>query len=141
MADEAIVRSSLQIKAGNVNYQSQPTAFKADVTGRKGPVPGAIAVSTDGTDVDFGELTTPGLCRIQNLDPTNFVEYGIWEPATSTLYPLGELLPGETYILRLSRNLQEEYLGTGTGTSAPTNRLRFKANTAACNVVVEAFEK
>ena len=140
MADEASIRASLQIISGKLEYRSQPTVFTADVAGAKGPVPGALAASTAGTDVDFGELTTPNLCRIMNLDATNFIEYGIWDPEGSTFYPLGELLAGEFTVLRLSRNLQEEY-GTGTGTTgANTNRLRLKADTAACNVLVEAFE-
>lgn len=148
MADEATVNATLTIQKQNddgtrilIDYDSRPASFTADVDGTKGPSPGSITVSTDGTDVDFSELTEPGLCRLMNQDDTNFVEYGIREPATGTFYPLGEMLPGETYIIRLSRNLHEEYVGTGTGTSAPTNFFHIKADTAACNVLVEAFEK
>lgn len=138
MANEATIQNSLNIRAGNINYQGLPTTFRATVTGRKGPTPGAMAASTSGTNVEFGELTTPALCRLQNLDTVNFVEYGIWDGAQ--FFPVGELLPGETYVLRLSRNLQEEY-GTGTGTTGSAiNRLRLKADTAAVNVIVEAFE-
>ncbi len=140
MVNEASIRSSLQITKGKIEYRSSPTQFSADVTGSKGPSPGAVDISTAGTDIDFSELTTPGLCRIQNQDPTNYVTYGIWDPENNTFFPLGELLPGETYPLRLSRLLQEE-LGTGSGTSgADTNRLRFKADTASVVVLVEAFE-
>lgn len=145
MANEAQVRGSLQIlkKSGAItliDYSSKPTVFKATVTGTKGPAPGAFTVTVLGTDVDFSELTTPGLCVFKNLDPTNFVTYGIWDPENSKFFPLGELLPGEVYVLRLSRDLQEEFQ-TGTGTTgADTNRLRFKADTASLDVSVEAFE-
>lgn len=142
MANEAEIRSSLQIAKDNLEYRGQPTVFNANVTGTKGPTPGAITVSTAGTDVDLSGLTTPGLCRIQNLeaDSGNFVAYGIWDPEGGKFYPLGELLPGESYVLRLSRVIEEEY-GTGGGTTgASTNRLRFKADTAALVVLVEAFE-
>lgn len=147
MADEATIRSSLQIRkddgAGLVqlDYRSQPTAFQADVTGVLGPTPGAFVATTAGTDVDLTELTTPGLCRISNLDATNYVTVGIWDPEGNTFYPADEVLPGESYVKRLARDIEEEY-GTGAGTTgANTNRLRIKANTAACNVLVEAFEK
>lgn len=147
MANEARVTSNLSIlklrSSDNkvlLQYNGQPSAFQADVSGTKGPTPGAITVALAGTDVDLSELTQPGLCRISNQDDTNFVEYGIREPGTNTFYPLGELLPGESYVLRLSRNIQEEYQGTGTGTSTATNFLHFKANTAPVNVLVEAFE-
>ena len=140
MASEARVQSGMRIQVGSLVYQSQPTSFVADVAGAKGPTPGAITVSTAGTDIDLSELTTPGLCRIMNLSTVNYVTYGIWDPESSKFYHLGEALPGESYNIRLSRLLGWE-AGTGTGTDGPeTNRLRFYANAAACDVLVEAFE-
>lgn len=141
MANEATIRSSLQIRSGHLNYQSQPVAFQADVAGAKGPVPGAVQVDTIGTDIYFSELDTPGLCRIQNLDTTNYVEWGIYDTVTGRFSPVGELLPGETFVFRLSRNFAEQYTGSGTGTTGAENYLRFKANQASCNVLVEAFER
>lgn len=140
MANEARLVVSLQVKKGNIDYQSRPTSFNVTLTGTKGPTPGVVSIPTDGKDIYFEELTTPGLCRIQNLDTANYVEYGVYDPTTSTFFPLGEILPGESYILRLSRNLNEEYAGSGTGTTAPENYFRFKANGAPCNILIEAFE-
>ncbi len=142
MTSEAQIHSSLQITKPNekLEYRSSPTAFKATVTGAKGPVPGALAITTAGVDIDFSELTQPALCRLQNLDTTNYVDYGIWDPEGGKFYPLGALLPGETYVIRLSPNLHEEF-GEGAGTTgADTNRLRLKANTAACDCVVDALK-
>jgi hypothetical protein len=68
-----------------------------------------------------------------NLDSTNYVEVGVLVGAT--FYPMLELLPGETYVVRLSRNLQ--YGPTGT---AHTQDLHLRANTASVKVLVEAFE-
>jgi hypothetical protein len=151
MSNEATVRTSLQIRKANtdgdmvlVDYQGRPTDFRCDVTGSKGPTPGAITASILGTVVDFSQLTVPGLCRIMNEDPTNFVEYGINENTTGKFYPLGEVGPGESYVLKLSRWLGREWTepGTGTGTSEGSdNSLMIRADTAACNVLVEAFEK
>lgn len=140
MANEATVRSSLQIQVGEIDYSSRPTTFKATVTGQKGPVPGAFTAALTGTNLDLSELTTPGLCRLQNLDDENFVTYGAYDPETEKFYPMGELLPGETFVTRLSRNLGWEY-GTGTGTTgAETNVIQFRADTAPVDVLVEAFE-
>lgn len=143
MAQEARIVSSLYIRkaAGNITYQSQPTSFVADVDGSKGPTPGALTVPTGGKIILFNELTTPGLCRLINYDQTNYVTYGIYDPDYDRFYPLGELLPGESYVLRLSRIFRQEYDGTGTGTSPPSCYFFMKANTAQCNVSVEAFEK
>jgi hypothetical protein len=54
---------------------------------------------------------------------------------------LGEVLPGESYVIRLSRNLLEQYAGSGTGTTGPENTFRLKANEAAVAALVEAFER
>jgi len=105
-------------------------------------VPGAVRVLTTGTNISFGELTTPGFVRLGNLDSTNYYEYGIYDANTNRFYPLGEVGPGESYVLKFSRNLLEYYFpGTGTGTSGDTNFFRLRANTAALDAVVEAFEK
>jgi hypothetical protein len=146
MSNEARIQTSLNIQKSSgtiqqLDYRSSPNSYQVDVTGAKGPTPGAMSASVAGTDVDFSQLTQPTLCLLHNQDGTNFVEYGVWDPEGSKFYPLGELGPGEVHVLKLSRNLQEEY-GTGTGTTgANTNRLRLKADTAACNVFVGAFEK
>ena len=144
MANEARITSGLDIMKGTnpvqVDYSARPASFAADVAGAKGPVPGAIDATVAGVSVDFSELTTPALCRIMNLDATNYVEVGIWDPENAKFFPLMELLPGESYVIRLARNLQEEYQ-TGTGTTgANTNRLRIKANTTVVPVLIEAFE-
>ena len=138
MSNEATVRGSLQISTTNLKYRSYPTSFQADVSGEVGPTPGAFSASTDGTDVDLTELTTPGLAIIKNLDATNYVEVGIWDGLE--FYPLIEIGPGEQYPVKLSRNIGNSY-GTGTGTLGADTSMRIKADTAACVVVVEAFER
>ena len=145
MADEAQVRVSLSIRKTSgiitmIDYQSR-RAFSADVTGTKGPTPGALTIPVGGKVVSFEELSTAGFCMLHNLDTTNYVEYGIRDPDSDRFYPLGEIGPGETYILKLTRNLNEEYIGTGTGTSSPGNQFFMKANTADVVVSVECFER
>lgn len=146
MANEARIASGLNIRIvdGNIillDYRSSPSTFLADVSVPMGPTPGAFTVDTFGVDVDLSQLTTPGLAWFHNMDADNYVEYGIYDPADDSFDPFGELLPGECFPIRLSRNFAEQYEGTGTGTSAATKRLRFKANTASCRVRVDAFEK
>jgi hypothetical protein len=139
MADEARVRSGFTIQNGGLVRRNPTASFTVDVDGENGPSPGAVTVATTGTDIDFSQLITPGLCQLSNLDVTNYYEYGIHEPVTGTFYPLGEVGPGESYCIKFSRNLLEEYVGTGT--SGPTNTFQLRANTAAVVAVVEAYEK
>ena len=140
MANEARITSSLQILEGKVDYRTTPTSFLADVAvGTRGPTPGLLLATLAGTDVDLSLLTIPGLCRIMNLDGTNFVEVGIWDGVS--FFPMLDFLPGESFVIRLSADLGDEF-GTGTGTTAAdVNNLRIKADTADCDVIVEAFER
>jgi len=128
MADEATINSSLQIKVGKLEYQNRPTSFTADVSVAGGPTPGQILVTTAGIDITLTELATPGLCRFMNLDTTNFVSVGVFD--TSNFFPLLALLAGESFVMRLATDVE-----------AGANTLRFKADTASVNVLIEVFEK
>lgn len=138
---DAQIRCSLQINKSNLQYRSYPTDFSASLTGSNGPTPGAITISTTGTNIDLSELTTPGLCVFKNIDDTHFITIGPYDPESNLWYPMIEILAGEIYVVRLSRNLGNEY-ATGTGTVGPsTNTFRAVADTAASVLVVDAFEK
>ena len=144
MANEATIRGSLAIRAGQTDYQSRPSSFNANVTTPVlGPTPGLVVATAFGVAVNLSLLTTPGLCRIQNLDASNAVELGAYDPDTNEFYPILELLAGESYPLRLSRFLGSEF-GTGTtGTTASGSgvqlMLRGLGGTVDC--LVEAFSK
>lgn len=137
MANEATVQSMLRINNGSLLYQSLPASFTADVNGTKGPSPGNVLVAVTGTTISLSQVGTPGLARLQNLDEDNFVTVGVYDGAS--FYPLLELGPGETFVMRLSRYVNLEFVGTGT--NADTNQLRMMADTAACQVLVEVFER
>lgn len=144
MANEASIRCSMIINQGNLRYQSYPTEFRADVAaGGVGPTPGSFLAALAGTRVDLDELTRPGgLCIIKNLDEANYVIVGIFDGVE--FYPMLELLPGEFYPCRLSRELGRS-VGTGVpGTGAydaGSYSLMVKATVAPCIVSVEAFDK
>lgn len=145
MSKEARVQISLQIRkvSGEIvqlDERTSPTTYTADVTGTKGPSPGDLTIPVGGEAISFGELDTPGLCWMMNRDDTNYVTYGIWDVGINVFYPLGELKAGEMTVIRLSRALLEEYVGTGTGTTGPDNRFFMKANTAPVVVSIKAFE-
>lgn len=142
MTVTATFRVSLAVKdsTNSGSYQSSPTSFEATLSSFNGPCPGVISVGTSGTQVSLSQLTTPGPVWLHNLDPTNYVEYGIRDPGSGKFYPMGELRAGEMALFRFSRNLLSDYTNTGTGTDGDVNYLWFKANTAACKVRIEAFE-
>ena len=142
MANEATVRSSLTIRSGNTNYRTQNEQFNADVTTPiLGPTPGALSVTTSGLVVSFSQLVCPGLCRIQNLSSTYVLEAGIKVTATGKFHPLLELLPGESYVIRFSRNLLSEEDVPGTGTTGDINSFFLRTVGGSGYALVEAFEK
>lgn len=141
MSNEATISISFSISKGNIQYQNHPKSFRADVDDGHGPLPGAFEVPVAGIDVDLSAIPSPGLCMLYNMDDTNFVQYGIQDYNTGVFYPLGEILPGEFYPIRLSRNLGQDYPDSGTGTGPEVHMLHFKADTAACWVRVDAFGK
>lgn len=127
MANEIAYTAQLQIRNGATEYRSSPSTFNADqATAETGPVPGTVAATTAGVNVDLSGLSVPGFCFLQNLDADNYVTYGIF--AGATFYPLGELLAGEHNVLRLSRTI------------VTSNNFRLVANTATVNVLVQAHE-
>lgn len=144
MSNEIRTTINFTINKGNTSYQNRPnneqTSFTNTATSPKGPSPGAVTIPTYGKDIYFTELVTPGEVFMHNLDSNNYVEYGIYDPQIGVFYPLGELLPDGIAKFRFSRNLQEQYAGSGTGTTTPENYFRLKANGASCVVVIEAFE-
>jgi hypothetical protein len=151
MSNEITVTGGLRIRkvASNgtvqTDYQSRPNSFTASQTNAGGQTPGEVSAATaasGGTDISLSALTTPGFARFMNMDDTNFVTYGIRDTVTGVFYEFGELYPGEfTPGFRLSRNIgKQQGPGTGTG-QLGTDKLHFRADTAACKILVEVFEK
>lgn len=153
MANEFQIRMSLQARARNLSYQSQPTSFQDDLiaTNPNGPTPGTLAVPLAGANVDLSQLTTPGWCFLYNLgsgndasDLTCFVLWGAFDPtvAVHEFVPVCELGVGEGCVVKLSRLLGQEFGTTpGTTPTGTNSRLRLKSVGAIQYVRVEAFER
>ena len=146
MANEVRVQSSLTIKggnAGNLSYQSQPTSYNGNISAGDGPTPGVVTASQSGTVVNISAVGTPGYCRMMNLDASNNVEVGVYDPDTNEFYPLLEFPPGLSLVLYLSQFLGSEFgtAGTGTGTSGSGVQLMVKGVGGTCLFIVEAFTR
>lgn len=147
MADEALITMGLFIRkideaTGRItmNYQGLPIQYRADINGVAGPTPGDILIPTTGVAINFSNLNTMGLCRLTNKDPVNTVYYGVQDGDTGNIFLPFKMKPGESFIVRLSENLQWEYIGTGTGTVSAPAKLFMRAGGDDCRVLVEAFD-
>lgn len=121
MANEIAIRFSGTLENGsardtfNIGGQKQIDQAAAGIDG------GIVSVATSETTISFSRLTTAGLLLIQNLDETNYIEFG---PDSTGLVKIGKLKPGEFAFLRLAASVT----------------LKAIANTAACDVLVKCWE-
>jgi hypothetical protein len=119
MAKEISVSVGLVIRKGNL-LSNQQISKSIDMTGSGGPTPGFITVGTSEESTAFPELTTEGWLLMQNLDETNYVQWGF-----STGVYGGRMNAGET---------------AGPFRMEPGLTLYLKANTAACKCQISGFE-
>lgn len=138
MANEAQVRATLQVITGNHNHQTHGGEFNVNMATPVGPTPGAVLINTTGEDINFTELTTPGWVWMKNLDSANYVEWGLHDG--SVFHPVGILRPGKCALFEFSPNLGEEHTIAGTGTTGTVNVLHLRANTATCQILINAWE-
>lgn len=119
MADEITITAGLRVSNGNLKFARNFGSETFDQAAIGGPTPGYITVGTVEESVAFGELSTVGWVFIENLDDTNYVQWGF----ASGVYG-GRLEAGEPALFRLE----------------PSTTLYLKANTADCKVNVYALE-
>lgn len=137
MANEISVNLSVSVRKGNLS-ENISANFRANQDGTGGPTPGVLSISTAGEDITLTDLVTPGLCVAQNVDDDNYIELGVHDG--TLFHPFLELQPGETYVFRFSRNINEEQDVAGTGTTGNVNTIFARANTAAAWLLIKAFE-
>lgn len=75
----------------NQNAQFNQNAIGADAS--------IVTVSTSGTAFTFQNVTTFGWIVLQNLDSTNYVEYG--PVSGGSMIPFGQINAGEYQVFRL----------------------------------------
>jgi len=119
MASEITVAASITVRNGNMIESIAPGQKLIDQAAVGGPSPGYVTIATTEENVTFPEISSLGWLFLQNLDATNYIEWGF----SATVYG-GQLLPGEYGLFRLK----------------PGVSLFMKANVAACKAIVKAFE-
>lgn len=142
MANEIRVQSLLQINKTGLVYTTPSSAFQDDMEATPRDItPGHLIATTIGVDIDLSKVTNPGWTEFRNLDATNSVAFGIWNPDQSEFYPFALLGPGQHFIMPLHPLINQEFANTGTGTTGQLNTLRALAQYASCNISVKVFER
>lgn len=120
MANEITVTIGMRLANGNLSYTGPNVTKTFDQTTARGGGPGTVNVGTTEESVSFGD-TTPGYVQLTNLDDTNFVDFG---NATGDL----------DFTLEAGGGMALFKMKSGA-------TLYLKADTAACNVQVIAFNQ
>lgn len=124
MADEFNISFRLNLSNG-AQFDRNEWSGQVDQSaiGRGGHVQ---SVGTSEEALDFGDVGTEGYCSLQNLDPTNYVEWGPDSGGSAgSMVPVGRLNPGEPpAFFRLKSGVT----------------VKAQANTAACLVDVRVYE-
>jgi len=119
MANEINVTAALRVQNGNLVFDSSTSSKSFDQTAAGGPTPGYVTIGTSEESETFSELGTLGWLLMENLDSTNYVEWGF----ATGVYG-GRLEAGELAVFRLN----------------PSSTLYLKADTAACKMLIYALE-
>lgn len=121
MANEITFNFSGQLANGSLKDLFQPSTLLITQTTALADVQTATVLSASEGDIAFASVTTNGYLIMQNLDSTNFVQYG--PKSGGVMIATGKLKAGEIAIWRMM-----------TGVT-----LRMKADTANCKVMIRAY--
>jgi len=119
MADEITVGASIRVINGNMRDEFNPGTLSYTQVAVGGPTPGYVTIGTSEESFALPELSTKGWVMMQNLDATNFVQWGF----STTVYG-GRMKAGET-----AGPFRLDVLA-----------IFLKADTAACKVQIKAYE-
>ncbi len=120
MADEIKITLNVTVSNGTYKDSIRPGQITYDQSTATGGNPGSVTIGTSEENISFGDIT-PGLVFIQNLDATNFVEFG--KDDASTMKECIKVSAGGIALFEL----------------ADAETLRAKADTANVNCLIKGF--
>ena len=97
MANEFRVTKTITYSNGQAKYDFDPGSLNLP-QGTQGYQHQTVTATSAAADVSFGNVTTPGLLIMQNLDPTTTGGSVDWGPKSTSgvLEPMGTLGPKQT---------------------------------------------
>lgn len=119
MANEISVTMGLSCTNGNFSFPLAQVSSRFDQAASGGGNPGTVSVGTSEETIALGDIGTAGWAQFQNIDATNYVEWGF-----STGVYGGRMEPGEPAQFRIN----------------PGATIYMRANTATCKVRVNVLE-
>ena len=122
MANEITALAKFTLDNGALKYTSNPGSIQIDQTTAR-MFSSVVNVGTSEEVITLGDVSAPRVCVMQNLDATNYCE---WGPTDSgAMVVAGRLRPAS-----IPSQFEID----------PGITLRMKSNTAACDVLVTVTE-
>lgn len=121
MADEISVVVDMTLDNGNVSHDFRPDTVSIDQSTARF-VDEILDIGTSEETISFGDITTKGMAVFENLDSTNYVQ---WGPDSTGMVTIGRINAGET---------------AGPFRIDDGATLKMQANTASCKVRVILYE-
>jgi len=113
MADEITMQAYLSIDKGGLELSRDSGSVSVDMTGTHCAA-GTQEVGTSAEALEKGDISTPGLLYIHNMDGTNYVEVGYDEGGTFAATV--KLLAGEYAVFRLAQTTPQVKANTAAVT-------------------------
>lgn len=120
MADEISMIVDLTLDNGNVEHDFRPDSILIDQSTARF-VDTVLDIGTSAETISFGDISVKGMVVLQNLDSTNYIQYG---PDSTGQVTLGRLNAGEVAAFRMDDSAT----------------LKATANTATCKMRMIAYE-
>lgn len=125
MSNEFAINDGFMYANGLLEGEAKQRTYEIDqVTSTPKLEKRVVTVATSEADISLGGVTAPGMIRLTNLDSTHYVEVG--PKSGGAMVPFARLRPGDAPA--------RFWLAAGV-------TLRAKATTAACDVLLEAFDE
>lgn len=121
MADEITIIAEISLENGSVEHDYRPDAVSVNQADGKF-VDKVLDIGTSEETISFDDISTKGFIMMENLDSTNYVQ---WGPDSTGMVTLGRINAGET---------------AGPFRIDNGATLIMQANTATCKVRFIAYE-
>ncbi len=129
MADEISFTANLRFSNAGFKDVYNPGLIQIDQSA-SGKWSSVASIGTSEEDITLTDITTEGICVLQNLDATNYVEWGK-KDGSGNMQAIGRLKPAPS---------ATEPAFPAIFNFNPGATLRMKANTSACKVLIMIYE-
>lgn len=112
MANEITVNLSVACTNGKLKERFEPGAISVNQAAAESYAP-TVVVGTSEEDLPVGDVATPGILVVYNLDSTNYVTYG--PKSGGSMVAMGQIKAGDPpHLIRLASGVTLRWVANGS---------------------------